>query len=150
MLNKNNIAAVIEKFIGGTDKFLVEVEVSSGNVVDVYVDGDEGISISECVKISRHIGSKFDRDLEDYELRVSSPGLSRPFKLRRQYAKYINREIKVVLNNGDDVKGNLLEYSDEKLVIECFSKGKKKNADKVLMNIDFNEVKEAKPVISFK
>lgn len=148
MLNKNKIATVIEKFLGGTDKFLIELEVSSGNVVDVYVDGDEGISISECVKISRHIASNFDRDLEDYELRVSSPGLSRPLKLRRQFGRYINKDIKLQLNDGTEVKGKLLEYSDDILTLEAKVGGKK--AKPVVMEYAFENIMETKPVISFK
>ena len=148
MLDKNKIATVVEKFIGGEDKFLVDVEVSRGNVVDVFVDGDDGISIGECAKISRHIVSKFDRDLEDFELRVSSPGLDKPFKLRRQYERYINREIQLVLNDGTKVKGKLLELSDDKLVIERNIGNKKKE----IVNEDhsFSDIREAKPEISFK
>jgi len=148
MLDKNKIATVVEKFLGGGDKFLVEVVVSTGNVVDVFVDGDDGITISECAKISRHIVSKFDRDLEDFELRVSSPGLNKPFKLRRQYKKYINHEIEMVLNDGNKVKGKLLEFSDEKLVIER-NIGKKKK-EFVIEDYPFSDFREAKPVISFK
>ena len=147
MLDRDKIATIVERFIGGTDKFLVEVEVSKGNVIDVYVDGDEGISIRECVKISRHIESNFDRDLEDFELRVSSPGLTRPFKLRRQYDKYINREIKVKLAGGAEQKGKLLEFNDDYLVLETKA-GKKKEAK--VIEIPFSEVEEGKPVISFK
>jgi len=148
MLDKNKIVAVVEKFLGGEDKFLVEVVVSTANVVDIFVDGDEGITINECTKISRHIVSNFDRDIEDFELRVSSPGLDKPFKLRRQYLKYINREIKMVLNDGSKIKGKLLEFADEKLVIER-NIGKKKK-ETVIEDYSFSDVREGKPVISFK
>ena len=148
MLDKNKIATVVEKFLGGSDKFLVEVEVSKGNVVDVLVDGDDGITISECVKVSRHIGSNFDRDLEDYELRVSSPGLDKPFKMRRQYLKYVNREIRIILMDGTKVKGKLLNFSDDQLVLECNSESKKKEVS--IEDFAFSDIKEAKPIISFK
>ncbi len=148
MLNKNKIATVVESFLGGTDKFLVEVEVSSGNVVDVFVDGDEGISISECVSISRHIESNFDRDLEDYELRVSSPGLTKPFAMLRQYKKYVNRDIKIKLADGRKELGKLISITEETITLEML-KGKKKK-ESVTEEFQFDDVKEAKPVISFK
>lgn len=148
MLNKNKIATVVEKYLGSTDKFLVDIEVSSGNVVDLYVDGDDGLSINECAKISRFIVSNFDRDLEDYELRVSSPGLTKPFKLRRQYEKYINREIKIVLNEGGKVSGKLLEIDDDKLMMECAADKKKKVFE--VREFLFADILEGKPVISFK
>ena len=46
MLDKKKITAIVEDFIGGTVKFLVDVVVSKGIVVDVFVEGDDGISIS--------------------------------------------------------------------------------------------------------
>lgn len=148
MLNKDKIAAVIERYIGGTDKYLVDIEVTKTNVVDVYVDGDEGITISECVDISRFIESNFDRDLEDYELRVSSPGLDKPFRLRRQYARNINREVRLVLKNGGEVTGKLTEYTEDKLVLQTAGKKKKKEERRV--EVYFEDLREGWPVVSFK
>lgn len=148
MLDKNKIATVVEQYLGGTDKFLVDVEVSKGNVIDVYVDGDDGLSINECAKISRFIESNFDRDLEDFELRVSSPGLDKPFKLRRQYEKYIDRDIMVVLTDGTKVKGRLKELADDVLTMECA--GDKKKKEVVVREFSFSDIKMGKPVISFK
>ena len=148
MLGKAKIENIVKKHIEGTDKFLVEVEVSKTNVVNVFVDGDKGISIEECVKLSRVIESNFDRDLEDYELRVSSPGLDKPFKLHRQYEKYIGREIQVLTNSGEKFKGILKSVSKERLQIE---KGKeKKGKGLVDTSLMFSNIKEVKPVITFK
>ena len=148
MLDKKKIGTLVERFIGGTDKFLVDVVVSKGNVVDVYVDGDDGITINECAEISRHIESNFDRDREDFELRVSSPGIDKPFKLRRQYGKYLGREIKLVLNDGNKVTGKLLKISDDEVLLECLVGKKKKNKEE--RSFAFSEIRQGKPVISFK
>lgn len=148
MLDKKKITAIVEGFIGGTDKFLVDVVVSKGNVVDVFVEGDDGISISECAGISRHIESNFDREREDFELRVSSPGIDKPFKLRRQYGRYIDRDIQLVMTDGEKVKGTLLECSEDKLVMECVTDAKKKVTE--MKTLSFSEIREGKPVISFK
>jgi len=148
MLDKKKITAIVEDFIGGTDKFLVDVVVSKGNVVDVFVEGDDGISISECAGISRHIESNFDREREDFELRVSSPGIDKPFKLRRQYGRYIDRDIQLVMTDGVKVKGKLLEFTEDKLVMECVTNAKKKITE--VKTLTFSEIREGKPVISFK
>jgi ribosome maturation factor RimP len=148
MLSKEKIAQVVEKFIAGTDKFLVDIKVSSTNVIDVFVDGDQGISISECVKITRHLEKTFDRDQEDYELHVSSPGLTKPFVLRRQYQKYINRDIKLVTIDDEKKQGTLKSVNDDEIELEqkVGKKGKEIKLEKLL----FENIKEAKPVISFK
>jgi ribosome maturation factor RimP len=148
MISKKNIEQVVEKFLSGTNKFLVEIKVSSANVIDVYVDGDDGISISECVAISRQIERTFDREQEDYELHVSSPGLTKPFVLLRQYEKYIGREIKVLTMDDEKKQGVLKSVSNEEIEIE-FKIGKKGQEIK-LEKLLFDNIKEAKPVISFK
>lgn len=148
MISKKNIEQVVEKFLAGSDKFLVEIKVSSANVIDVYVDGDDGISVSECAGVSRHIVRTFDREEEDYELHVSSPGLTKPFVLRRQYDKYVDREIKVLTTEDEKKKGLLKSVNDDGIELEVKSgkKGKEVKLEKLL----FSDIKEAKPVISFK
>lgn len=147
MLDKNKIETIVNEHVEGTDKFLVDITVSSANAVDVYVDGDNGISIKECVKISRLIESAFDREVEDYELRVSSAGLTRPFKLLRQYKKYIDREIEVVTIGDKKVKGILKSVTDNGFELEL-KKGNKGKETVVEAHL-FDEIKGAKPFIGF-
>ena len=147
MLDKIKIEKIVNESVTGTDKFLVDISVSSTNVVDVFVDGDNGISIQECVKISRLIESSFDREVEDYELRVSSPGLNRPFKMIRQYKKYVNREIAVVNSDDKKVKGVLKSVSDNGFKFE--RKKGKKGKEIVVEEYLFDGIKEAKPFIRF-
>ena len=148
MLDKKKIENSVEKHLQGTDKFLVGVEVSATNIVDVYVDGDKGVSIGECAEISRFLESQFNRETEDYELRVSSPGLDRPFKFLRQYKKYINRMIRLELNDGEKLKGKLTSVNEEE--IEVGIKAGKKARDTVSKKIPFSDIKSANPEISFK
>ncbi len=133
--------------VNGTDKFLVDISVSSSNVVDVYVDGDSGISIQECVKISRLIESEFDREVADYELRVSSPGLDKPFKLLRQYKKYVNREIEVLSADDKKIDGILKSVSENGFELE--RKKGKKGKEVVLEEYFFDDIKGAKPFLGF-
>lgn len=147
MLDKKKIETIVNDHVDGTDKFLVDISVSAGNVVDVFVDGDEGISIKECVKISRLIESAFDREIEDYELRVSSAGLTKAFKLIRQYKKYLNREIEVADLDNKKVIGILKSVSDSGFELEL-KKGKK-SKEVILEEFSFDAIKGAKPYIGF-
>jgi ribosome maturation factor RimP len=148
MINKKDIENIVNDYLGDGDKFLVEVNVNHKNIVNVLVDGDEGMPISECVKVSREIESRYDRDVEDYELRVSSPGLDKPFKLLRQYKKYVGKEIEVLANDEEKKTGVLKSLTNKEIALEM-SVGKKKK-EKVLVTIPFEGILEAKPVISFK
>ncbi len=78
MITVEAITELIEQRNQETDIFVVEVTVKAGNVIRVYVDRPDGISIDECVKISRHLNEMMDREVEDFSLEVSSPGLTAP------------------------------------------------------------------------
>jgi len=116
--------------------FLVDVIVSAGNgpkKILVLLDGDEGVNIGDCAKLSRAISQILEEEGEDiidgaYTLDVSSPGLDHPLKLKRQYVNNIGRKVKVATNDGNTYTGKLLEVSDEAVVVNSEEKqGKKKS-----------------------
>lgn len=131
---------MITKHIQGSEVFLVDVLVKPGNVIRVHVDTPEGISIDECVKISRFVNESLDRDVEDYSLEVSSPGLGASFLVKQQYEKNVGREIEVLFTDGIKLTGKLISVSDKGIVLNV------KGDDE---EIDFNEIKTAKTVIAF-
>jgi len=140
MITEQAVIELIEKHIQGTDIFLVEVTVKSGNVIRVHVDRPEGISIDQCVEISRFLNESLDRDVEDYALEVSSPGLSSPFRVKQQYEKNRGRSIDVLFKEGSRLQGNLESVSDEGIVLKVKDKE---------MEVTFEEIKTAKAIISF-
>lgn len=148
MISKKDIESIVNNYLGEGDKFLVEVSVNKKNVINVIVDGDEGMPISECVNVSRQIEGMYDRDEEDYELKVSSPGLDRPFKLFRQYKNYVGKEIEVLTKEDNKEAGILKSLTEKQIELEVLL-GKKKK-EKVVMTIPFEDILEAKSVISFK
>lgn len=140
MITSEHITDLVTQHIGGTDIFLVEVLVKPGNAITVHVDRPEGISIDECVKISRYLNENLDREKEDYSLEVSSPGLSGAFKVKQQYEKNLGREIEVLYTDGIKVKGKLQKVSDEGVVLSVQGDDEE---------ISFEEIKTAKAIISF-
>ena len=124
--------------------FLVSTKVSGQNIINVFVDKKVGISINECLQISRHIENKLDREIEDFQLSVSSPGLNKPFLVKEQYHKNIGKDIVVKLKNGEKVKGKLIDYNNN-ITIQTTSKIKGKQ-DKVIKKIIIasQEIKETK------
>jgi len=156
MIEKELIEKLILEHIEGSDLFLVEVAVNTGNSIQVTVDSMEGASIDACVKISRFLNNTFDREEEDFSLEVSSPGLTSPFKVMQQYEKNIGREVEVLLNDGRKMKGELLSVSDEVIELETLikdpsvAKHKKVKRIPAKIEIDFKEIKTTIAVISFK
>jgi len=131
MITKDKILHIIEMYSGGKDFFVVDIHISKQNRISVYVDRREGITIDECADISKFIEQHLNRDKEDYELIVSSPGLDTPFKVPEQYYKNVGRDIKVQLHNGETHKGKLIAIEQERIIFEETEKkkkGKKKDA----------------------
>lgn len=158
MIRKERIIELAQERIDELDKglYLVDVSISPKNAILVEIDCMEGgVAILDCVSVSRNVEHNLDREEEDFELSVTSPGLDQPFKVRNQYIKNIDRSIKVVFKDHGSVEGILKEVSDEGIVIETSEKekleGKKKKVLVVKQHpISFDNIKETRVVISFK
>lgn len=105
-----NIQNLVSEIIAGSDIFLVDIVVRgerTGKVIEIFIDTDAGISLEECARISRELSAKLDETdimAGRYRLDVSSPGLDRPLKIRRQYEKNIGRMCRIVSElNGEKI-----------------------------------------------
>ncbi len=118
MIQKDIITNLVISKLTDTRYFLVDIMVSTDNVIKVEIDADEGVDIDFCVELNRFIEANFDREVEDYELEVGSAGLTSPFKVKRQYEKNLNNDVEVLASNGVKHDGVLVEVGDESFVIE--------------------------------
>ena len=84
----------------------------------VLIENDQHVAIGDCISLSRHIEKSLDREKEDFELEVSSPGIDQPFKSLRQFIKYLGKQVEVKLNNGIVREGTLLNADEEKIEIQ--------------------------------
>jgi ribosome maturation factor RimP len=154
MITEDLIRQYTNEQLEGSDKFLISVKVRNGNHITVVIDGDEPLRIEDCIVVSKHIESKFDREVEDFELRVFSAGIDQPYVQLRQYIKNIGREVEVSLMDGTIVKGILLTANEQHIQIEEKVTKKKKQAAGTAvegaLTIPFSEIKQTKEIISFK
>jgi ribosome maturation factor RimP len=148
MIDKQLISKLAETELKGTDKFIVDIKVNSGNKIVVTLDSDSVISIDDCIEVSRFIESSLDREVEDFELSVSSAGLDHPLKLKRQYKKYIDKEISVLTVEGKNYKGILKGILGDQIQLHIPA-NKKKKKEELNIEILFSEIKETKAIISF-
>ena len=153
MIDKTKIAKLVNDSLT-EDQFLVDVTVSSSNVIHVMVDSDTGISINQIVEISRHVEGNLDREAEDFELSVFSAGLTEPFRMVRQYKKNVGSEIEILLTNGSKLSGILSKADDHQIDLEVKTKEKKEGSKKKELVIsvhsfEYPEIKEAKKILKF-
>jgi len=154
MITVESIKKLAEEKLLGSTNFIVDISVKPGNKIIVLLDNDKGVSIADCVAVSRHIEFSLDRDQEDFELSVMSAGLTEPFKILRQYEKNIGKYVDVVTKENKKLTGKLLKVTEAGILLETKSKEKvegKKAKQEIINNINltFNQIKETKVVILF-
>lgn len=146
MIDKLQILEVIDRELSGSDKFLVDLKISTDNRINVSIDGDNGITIDDCIALSRAIENSLDRDAEDFELNVASAGADSPLKLKRQYKKNIGRELSVTTFDGGYMEGRLVDADEEKIVLKLAGK---KNSANEPVEFAYPDIKTAKVIIKF-
>lgn len=148
---------VLESFINGViandpEIFLVSLKIKPTNNIKVFLDADTGLPIDRCVKINRQL-YKFIEEAGmypegDFSLEVSSPGITEPLKMHRQYQKNIGRSVEVVLNDASVKEGVLQEVAEDSITIET-SEGKGKKLVVAQVVIPFENIKSTTVQIKF-
>lgn len=146
------IEELTEDFFRGTDQFLVDVKLNKGNQVQVFADSDSGMTIEKCVILNRYLQNQLNAEMsfsENYSLEVSSPGISQPFKVFRQYLKNKNRDVEVLMNDGQKAEGRMIEADESGIQLEIVRKEKNKIMESEIIEIRFSDIKSAHKVIHF-
>ncbi|WP_455102297.1 ribosome assembly cofactor RimP [Prevotella nigrescens] len=155
MIDKNIVKRLVDEWLEGKEYFIVDIQISPESKIVVEIDHADGVWIEDCVELSKFIEEHLSRDEEDYELEVGSAGLGQPFKVPQQYINFIGKEVEVLDQDGNKVKGILKSVDGNKFIVSVNEKvrveGKKRP---VKMDVDheydMNEVKYTKYLISFK
>jgi ribosome maturation factor RimP len=155
MITKDEIEKIVSEAIEGSDLFIVDINVNPGNAIEVLLDKDSGLTIDDCKKISRAIEGSYDREIEDFSLEVSSPGVGKPLKVKRQYIKNVGRTAVVLTTDGEKIEGILTSADEDKATFHFKKKeavpGKKtKQWVDYEKTLPYSEIKETKITISFK
>ena len=147
MITAETIRGLIEGDLSEKGFFVVDILVKPSGKIMVFADTFKGITLEDCISITRLIESKTGSGLEDYELEVSSPGLDNPLKLPVQYQKNAGRLIRIVNTDGDTLEGRIKEADDKKVVLETMMKKNKAGNQSQFIDIEYKTVKTAKLVI---
>ena len=133
--------------------FLIDLSISSENNIKVIVDGDDGVPLNECIRISRHVEHNLDREESDFSLEVTSPDVTDPIVNKRQYNKNIQRVLKVKTID-ESIVGNLIEIGENNITLQWKARepkaiGKGKTTVVKQKKILMEEIKQAKVKITF-
>jgi ribosome maturation factor RimP len=154
-MNVSEILDAIGGEIVARGCFLVDISVSKDNDITLTIESENGkIELDDCVSLSRFFETKFDREVEDYSLTVSSAGLDQPFKVLKQFHKAVGTKVEVQLKGGRKMVALMTAADEEGITLKYTVKetveGKKKkelveHEDRFTMD----QVNSVRPFIEF-
>ena len=119
-----SIERLVAPFLEARGVELVELLVSGSlrrRMLRLYVDRPGGITIDECVALSKNLEDLLDtHDPIDgsYTLEVSSPGLTRALKSERDYQRAMGQDVRLIVDGGEVLTGTLLDCDGTGLVLQ--------------------------------
>jgi len=146
MISEQLIKELTNQHLEGTDRFAVSVAVRPDNRIRVFIDSDTHVLIEHCIELSKFIESHLNRDVEDFELNVSSSGLDQPYKLSRQYIKNIGREVSVQQKDNTKIEGTLIAADEQGFSIKQITKVKKIITETTHTFL-YSDIRETKEII---
>lgn len=149
---KEKVSGLLEEVLEENPAlFLIEMEIGPDNQIRVVIDGDKGVSVNDCVEVSRKIEGNLDREETDFSLEVTSAGADRPLLKPRQFKKNLGR-ILLVKTKEKCYEAKLIEATIDTITIEWkerrpkpIGKGKVTITDKKVL--DYSAIIEAKVMI---
>lgn len=155
MIAKETVNQIVEDFLAGTVYYPVDIKITPDNRISVEIDSFDGVSIDFCAELNRHIQSILGTEIDEYELEVSSAGLTEPFKVKKQYEKNIGNEVETVTKTGKKFAGILTEVNEEAFVLETEKTEKQEGAKRKVtvteyLSFKYEEIKNTKYIIRFK
>ncbi|AZQ42920.1 ribosome assembly cofactor RimP [Nonlabens ponticola] len=136
------------------DLFLISLDIASGNIIKVVIDGDQDVKVADCIFVSRAVEHQLDREEMDFSLEVTSAGVGKPLTHHRQYIKNVGRKLEIVDRDKRKETGTLEKADDKQVTITWKARepkpiGKGKVTVDKEWSIDYKDIKQAKVVITF-
>jgi ribosome maturation factor RimP len=154
MIAESQILEIIKDQLTADEVYVVELAVNPGNCIVLSLDRMTGVGIDYCIQISKMIEGHFDREVEDFELEVSSAGIGQPFKVYQQYLKNLGNQVEVLVRDGRKLKGELCDVKPEGFTIKIETMVKPEGKKRKELQIEehlfkFEDVKSVKDIITF-
>lgn len=148
---EEKVERLIEKMLEREGIEIVDIEflpAPKGGRLVIYIDREGGVDIDTCARVSEMISPVLDAsDLfkTRYYLEVSSPGIERRMKKKRDFQRFQGKEVKVETKSPVDgkrhFKGIIGEVHDDYFVVE---------EEEESHEIRFDEIKKANLVVDIE
>ena len=144
MGRKEEISAAITPALTAFGFYLEDLNFSSAgkrSLLTVIVDADRHLSLDEVTQATKAISEIVENipalGATPFTLEVTSPGVDRPLTKPRHWRKNINRLVKIILQDGKEIKGRIKSASEISATIDE-------------VEISYADIKRANLEIEFK
>jgi len=108
-MGENALTPLIERTLEGLGYELVELEVTRGGLVRVFIDRTGGINVDDCAAVSNQLTRVFEVEGIEYSrLEISSPGLDRPLRRPRDFRRFAGERVHVRMRVPIDGRKNFV------------------------------------------
>ncbi|MFZ3574688.1 ribosome assembly cofactor RimP [Tenacibaculum finnmarkense] len=153
-MNQDKVKELLdEALLENESLYLIDLQFLANSKIKVIVDGDSGVPLNECMRISRKIEHNLDREDEDFSLEVTTPDIAHALTVKRQYKKNINRILKVKTAT-EEFEGTLTQATDKDITLFWKARepkpiGKGKHTVEKTKVLLYQDISEAKVKIIF-
>ena len=136
------------------DIFLIDFDIRSNDSIKIIIDGDNGIKVQDCIRISKAVRNKIEEENKNFSIEVTSPGIGENLKISRQYKNNVGRDLELKLDDGTFIDGKLKKANDKKIEMEISgtdpkNKGQKYPKDET-GSYYYKDIKQARLKVKFK
>lgn len=158
METERELISVLDEYFKSSKYKIIETVLrgeKGTKVLEIFIDGEDGVNIDELASINRELNEIVDRKFiinDISKLVLSSPGTDRAVKFIWQLKKHLGRDLEIEMNDGRKIEACLTEIedgNDGKIFVEILHKEKGKTKTKETAVIDFKDIKTLKVKISF-
>ncbi len=136
------------------DIFLIDFDIRSNDSIKIIIDGDNGIKVQDCIRISKALRNKIEEENKNFSIEVTSPGIGENLKISRQYKNNIGRDLELKLDDGTFIDGKLKKANDKKIEMEISGTDPKNKGQKYPKvetgSYYYKDIKQARLKVKFK
>jgi len=152
---KEKVATLLQEALDENPSlFLIDFSIEGANQIRITIDGDSGVTVEDCMAVSRKIEHNIDREEVDFSLDVLSVGATTPLTMARQYVKNVGRTLEVTTVQGETIEGLLEDATSDDIILTWKARepkpvGKGKVTVAKEKTVAYDDIKEAKVIIKF-
>lgn len=124
----DRLTALLEPTVRGLGYELLGIERGrggGGQLLRLYIDHEQGISVEDCERVSRQVSDVLDVEgaiSGEYTLEVSSPGIERPLFTLEQHRRFVGEQVavrlRVPLEGRRRLRGVLQAVGEDSIVVD--------------------------------